>query len=224
MDLTPLLPLMRTNHRLAWDLFAEDRLVLGLGCRALIAAIASQRPPEQIVGVATSETAILRVVQEKRPDLVMVSDQLEEGCGLALVSTLKDRWPRLRVLLLVMGDGRSPRLQSCVASLRDGVAVVADRLIGTGSGMAALQSLRVGGRFLDNAIANPVRPAPRLSRREREVLRWLADGQSNGQIASRLQISSETVKTHVSNVLGKLGVPSRHQAALLALQLDLLEA
>jgi hypothetical protein len=49
MDLTPQLPLMRANHRRAWDLFQDDRLVLGLGCRALIAAIASQRPPEQVV-------------------------------------------------------------------------------------------------------------------------------------------------------------------------------
>ena len=62
MDLTPLLPLMRTNHREAWDLFKEDRLVLGLGCRALIAAIVSQRPPEQVVGAATTEASTLKLV------------------------------------------------------------------------------------------------------------------------------------------------------------------
>lgn len=223
MDLTPMLPLMRTNHRLAWDLFEQDRLVLGLGCRALIAAIASQRPPEQIVGVATSEKAILAVVSEKQPDLVMVSDHLEEGCGLALVESLKDRWPSLRILLLVMGDPRSARLRSCVATPKDGVAVVADRLIGTGSGMAALQSLRVGGHFLDPAIATSTQVSPLLSRREKEVLRWLVAGQSNGEIAARLLISPETVKSHVSNVLGKLGVNNRQQAALLAMRLEILK-
>ncbi|MEY4352642.1 MAG: hypothetical protein RLZZ609_883 [Cyanobacteriota bacterium] len=222
MDLTPLLPLMRTNHREAWDLFKEDRLVLGLGCRALIAAIVSQRPPEQVVGAATTEASTLKLVARTQPDLVMVSELLEEGCGLTLVTTLKQRWPDLRILLLVMGDPSSQRLQACVEALRDGVAVVSDRLIGTGNGMAALQSLRVGARFLDPAIANPPRGGPLLSRREREVLRWLAAGQSNGQIAERLNVSPETVKTHVSNVLGKLGVPNRQQAALLAMRLDLL--
>lgn len=224
MDLTPLLPLMRSNHRQAWDLFQQDRLVLGLGCRALIAAIVSQRPPEQIVGAATTEATILALVERTHPDLVMVSELLEEGCGLALVTTLKQRWPDLRILLLVLGDPSSPRLQACVEALRDGVAVVSDRLIGTGSGMAALQSLRVGARFLDPTIANPPKELPLLSRREKEVLRWLVDGQSNVQIAERLQVSSETVKTHVSSVLGKLGVPNRQQAALLAVRLDLLDS
>lgn len=224
MDLTPLLPLMRTNHRLAWDLFEQDRLVLGLGCRALVAAIVSQRPPEQVVGAATSAASILALVERTQPDLVMVSELLEEGCGLALVTTLKQRWPDLRVLLLVLGDPSSQRLQACVDALKDGIAVVSDRLIGTGSGMAALQSLRVGARFLDPTIANPPKELPLLSLREREVLRWLAAGQSNGEIAARLQVSPETVKTHVSHVLGKLGVPNRQQAALMAVRLDLLDA
>jgi DNA-binding NarL/FixJ family response regulator len=224
MDLTPLLPLMRTNHGLAWDLFEEDRLVLGLGCRALVAAIVSQRPPEQIVGAATTEASILALVERTQPDLVMVSELLEEGCGLALVTTLKQRWPDLRILLLVLGDPSSQRLQACVEDLKDGIAVVSDRLIGTGSGMAALQSLRVGARFLDPTIANPTNELPLLSRREKEVLRWLVAGQSNGQIAGLLQVSPETVKTHVSNLLSKLGVPNRQQAALLAVRMDLVDA
>ncbi|MFN6337174.1 MAG: LuxR C-terminal-related transcriptional regulator [Cyanobacteriota bacterium] len=224
MDLTPQLPLMRANHRRAWDLFQDDRLVLGLGCRALIAAIASQRPPEQVVGAATTEREILRVVARERPDLVMVSDPLEEGSGVSLVTALKQQWPNLRVLLLVMGPPRSQRLQICLDALKDGVAVVSDRLIGDGSGMAALQSLRVGGRFLDPTIANPGLEVPQLSQREKEVLRWLVAGNSNGQIASRLLVSPETVKSHVSNLLGKLGVPNRQQAALLAVRLDLVES
>jgi len=56
------------------------------------------------------------------------------------------------------------------------------------------------------------------------VLRWLVAGNSNGQIASRLLVSPETVKSHVSNLLGKLGVPNRQQAALLAVRLDLVES
>lgn len=223
MDLTPQLPLMRANHQKAWDLFEGERLVLGLGCRALMAAIVSQRPPGQIVGLATTEESTLKVVARERPDLVMVSDSLEGGCGLSLVSTLKGRWPDLRILLLVMGDPASGRLQSCVHAWKDGVAVVSDRLIGTGSGMAALQSLRVGAHFLDPAIANPAQALPQLSLREKEVMRWLVAGQSNGQIATQLQISPETVKTHVSNVLIKLNVSNRQLAALRVLALGLLD-
>jgi DNA-binding NarL/FixJ family response regulator len=223
MDLTPHLPLMRTNHRRAWDLFEGERLVLGLGCRALIAAIASQRPPEQIVGVATTEQSILHLVEQKAPDLVMVSDPLEGGCGLTLVRTLKERWPELPILLLVMGDPRAERLQSCVNALGEGVAVVSDRVIGTGSGMAALQSLRVGARFLDPTIAKTPQRALTLSGREKDVMRWLVAGQRNGEIATRLQISPETVKSHLANVYGKLNVRNRQQAALRVMQLGLLD-
>lgn len=223
MDLTPQLPLMRSNHRRAWDLFQHERLVLGLGCRALIAAIASQRPTEQVVGAATSEEAIFKLVARERPGLVMVSDPLEEGSGLSLVMRLKASWPELPILLLVMGGPPSARLMRCLEGLKDGVAVVSDRLIGDGSGMAALQSLRVGARFLDPSLANPSQQLPQLSRREKEVLRLLVAGHSNGEIATQLLVSPETVKTHVSNLLGKLAVPNRQQAALLAVRLDLVE-
>jgi DNA-binding NarL/FixJ family response regulator len=223
MDLTPHLPLMRRNQRQAEVLFQDDRVVLALGCRTLIAALASLRPREQIVGVTTSETATLAVVERERPDLVMVSDPLEQGCSLNLVTTLKRRWPSLRVLLLVMGTPRSQRLQAGIEALREGVAVVLDQRIGTGSEMAALHSLRVGARFVDPSISHPVEPAPRLSGREREVLRWLVAGQSNVQIATRLRVSQETVKSHVSNVLSKLGVANRQQAALLAMRTGLLD-
>jgi DNA-binding NarL/FixJ family response regulator len=224
MDLTPHVPVMRRNQQQADLLFQDDRVVLALGCRMLITALVSLRPPEQIVGVATSETAALAVVERERPDLVMVSDPLEEGCGFSLVATLKRRWPALRVLLLVLGNPHSQRLQACVEALPEGVAVMVDQRIGSGSEMAALHSLRVGARFVDPTIRQPGQEVPRLSQREKEVLRWLVAGQRNGQIAARLNLSPETVKTHVSNLLGKLGVANRQQAALVALRLELLEA
>ena len=107
MDLTPHVPLMRRNQQQADLLFQDDRVVLALGCRLLISALVSLRPPEQIMGVATSETAALAVVERERPDLVMVSDSLEQGCGFSLVASLKRRWPALRVLLLVLGNPHS---------------------------------------------------------------------------------------------------------------------
>lgn len=224
MDLTAHVPLMRRNQQQANALFKGERVVLALGCRALIATLVSLRPAEQILGVATSETAAVAVVERERPDLVVVSDPLEEGCGFSLVRTLKGRWPALRVLLLVMGNPRSRRLQTCVEALPEGVAVVMDQRIGTGSEMAALHSLRVGARFVDPTISESSEPVPRLSQREKEVLRWLVAGQSNGRIAERLHLSQETVKTHVSNVLAKLGVANRQQAALLAVRLELVDA
>ena len=225
MDLTPHVPLMWHTKQQADLLFGDNRVVLALGCRALIAALVNLRPQEQIVGVATSETATLSVVHREQPDLVMVSDGLEEGCGFSLVSALKQRWPSLRVLLLVLGNTRSHRLKTRIAAVPEGVAVVLDRGIGSGSVMAALHSLHVGARFVDPTIGPPSpAAAPQLSRREKEVLRWLAAGQSNGQIAQRLHLSQETVKTHVSHVLGKLRVANRQQAALLAVRLELLDA
>ena len=100
MDLTSQLPQMRRNHQRVLDLFAEDRMVLGLGCRALLSSLASQLLPEQIVGAATTERSILQVMERETPDVVVLSEPLEEGSGVALVTTLKERWPHLRILLL----------------------------------------------------------------------------------------------------------------------------
>ncbi|MEB3259291.1 MAG: response regulator transcription factor [Cyanobacteriota bacterium] len=222
MDLTAHLPRMRHNQQQAERLFQNDRVVLALGCRTLIASLANARPREQIVGAATSESACLMVVEREQPDLVLVSDHLEEGCGLTLVAALKERWPTLRVLLLVMGHAHSQRLRRFLATPREGLAVVMDERIGTGSEMAALHSLHVGAHFVDPTIRRAGEPVCPLSGREREVLRWLVAGQSNGQIAQRLQLSQETVKSHVSRVLRKLGVANRQQAALQALRLEVL--
>jgi two-component system, NarL family, response regulator LiaR len=63
---------------------------------------------------------------------------------------------------------------------------------------------------------------PALTERERDVLRLLADGQSNKEIGSHLGVSEETVKTHVSNVLAKFGVSTRTQAALVAVRLGII--
>ncbi|MFN9644620.1 MAG: DNA-binding response regulator [Cyanobacteriota bacterium] len=224
MDLTSHVSRMRENQRLAERLFQQERLALALGCRALISALVTLLPRERIVGVATSEAASPGVVERGRPDLVMVSDRLEQGCGLTLVRTLKDRWPTLRVLLLVMGNVRSQRLKSFLAAPLEGVSVVVDERIGTGNEMAALHSLHVGAHFIDPTIQRAPRLTHPLSQREKEVLRWLVAGQHNGQIAQRLHLSRETVKSHVSNVFRKLGVSNRQQAALQALRLELLDS
>jgi DNA-binding NarL/FixJ family response regulator len=226
MDLSAHLPLIRRNQQRAERLFLEERVVLALGCRTLIAALASGHLQEQIVGVATSASAAMSVVERAEPNLVIISDPLEEGCGFTLVATLKAHWPALRVLLLVMGNGRSQRLRRFLAAPMEGVAVVVDGGIGTGTGsaMAALHSLQVGGRVVDPTIRQEGQPFSPLSARERDVLRWLVAGQSNNAIAERLGLSQETVKSHVSNVFRKLGVGNRQQAALQALRHELLES
>jgi DNA-binding NarL/FixJ family response regulator len=224
MDLTLQLPQMRRNHQRILELFAGHRVVLALGSRALLSTIASQLLPEQLVGAATTEHSILQVVERESPDLVILSDPLEEGSGVGLVTTLKERWPHLRILLLVMGDPRAERVHHCVKALRPGVAVVSDRLIGSGTVMAGVQSLSVGARFLDSSLAPSACTLPSLSEREKDVMRWQLASLSNGEIAAQLQISPETVKTHLSHVFQKLGARNRQQAALMVLQLGLLDS
>ena len=90
--------------------------------------------------------------------------------------------------------------------------------------MAAVQSLSVGARFLDSALATSTPTLPPLSEREKDVMRWQLAGLSNGEIAAQLQISRETVKSHLSNVFQKLGVRNRQQAALMVVQLGLLDS
>ena len=85
--------------------------------------------------------------------------------------------------------------------------------------------LEVVGEAADGAEAVSTPESPEeLTERETEVLRLLAQGQSNKQIARNLQIGEKTVKTHVSNILSKLGVQSRTQATLYAIRIGLVSA
>ena len=231
MDFTPLLPQIRKNQARAGRLLGSARVVLCLGSRALMSfALGAAREAEQVLGAATTESEGLALVGALQPDLLFTSDRLEEGCGISLVVAVKRHHPRTRTLLLVSQEHRHRRLQEAIEACCEGV--VLESRIGLGSELTAIRSVCSGGIYIDRQIGAACRRGlaggPRhqlqaLSSRETEVLQGVAKGEKNSEIAERLIVSIDTVKTHVRNVLMKLQARDRTHAALIGVHLGLVD-
>ena len=185
---------------------------------------------QSLVGGATTEDEALEIAQESKPDLLISSEDLEKGYGIRLVETIKKRTPDLKALIFLQRE-TSEVVQEAMEAGADGVMFTSS--IGTGNGdfIQALTTTSSGGIYYPKAVREAVtkkhRPAPvltdPLSDRELEVIRCIIQGMKNLEIAEALFISAETVKSHVSTAIQKLGVRDRTQAAVFALTYGLVE-
>lgn len=227
MDFTPELQRWRRRHRQAGDLLRGQSVVLCLGSRMLLVSVTHGVPPGlDVVGAATSAAAGLRLVASQQPQLLITSDQLEQGCGSRLVVEVKRQQPTVRTLLLV-GQAMPPaRLRAAIAAGCD--ALLADSRLGHGALIDALRSVCRGGTYIDRQLRDAaLKPGPAdaqpLSLREQEVLAGAMRGENNEEIARRLLVSPETVKSHIARVLRKLGARDRTHAVALALVRGLMD-
>jgi DNA-binding NarL/FixJ family response regulator len=226
VDLTPLLPQLRADHALLAQQLQGQRLMLSLGSRLLISAMVGAMPqPERIVAAATTLAASLPLVRRYRPDLLLLSDALEQGCGIELARQVKQRHPSIRQLLLITRRIEKSRIVAALAAGCEGV-LRADGL-GAGGELMAIRTVCSGGMVIDRALqaqCHGVRQeAAALSSRENEVLQRVLCGDSNPEIARRLFLSIDTVKSHLRRAVQKLQARDRTHAAVKGLQLGLLE-
>lgn len=228
LDFTPLLAQVRANHARTRDLLGHRSLVLCLASRAQISLLVGSS--DHILGAATTELEGLALVGAHQPDLLIVSDRLEAGCGIALVLAVRSQYPRTRILLLISQERRRSHIQGAIDAGCHGILLEAH--LGLGGGIAAIRSVCAGGVFIDHALdpqmrhsgSDPLeRPLQSLSTRELEVLARLVRGESNAEIAGQLYVSIDTVKTHIRNVLMKLPARDRTHAAVVGLRLGLVD-
>ena len=221
VDFTPHLGQLRHNHSRFVDLIGSSRVVFCLGSRALLSFAVSASPhPDQILGAATTEEESLRLVDQRRPDLLLASDHLEEGCGVDLVVAVKRRFRRIRILLLVTQSHRLGRARRAVEAHCDGILL--ESRFGLGTELTALRSVCAGDSFIDRQIHRmPLNEG--LSDRETEILQRLATGDKNGEIASGLLLSIDTVKTHIRNLQMKLQARDRTHAVAIGMRLGLVD-
>ena len=221
MNYTALITALRQRGRQTTSLLQGRRLVLCIGSRVSLAAfLAGGLMEDAVVGAATTAAEGLELVEQHAPDLLVVGDVLEQGNGIDLLVTLKARHPRLAVVLLVGREQRWARLQQAIAAGCQGL--VAESRFGQGGGLAAVQAVCCGGVYVDQTLRRVVQGIPRnqqplepLTARELEVLTLVAQGRGNGEIASRLYVSLDTVKTHLQRVVRKLPARDRTHAAVL---------
>jgi DNA-binding NarL/FixJ family response regulator len=203
--------------------------------REALATLLEVRPEIEVVGEAGNGAEALDRVAELAPDVVLMDLHMPLLDGIGATRRLRVEHPAVRVLALTTFDDD----EDVFAALRAGAVgyllkdVASDRLVeallAARRGESVLQpsvAAKVVARFArlpeDDAPARPQPLVVPLSDRELEVLRLLADGSSNREIAGALFLAEGTVKNHVTNVLAKLGARDRTQAALRARGLGLI--
>ena len=204
-------------------IIVDDHSVVRQGLRMFLAL----EEDIEILGEASNGQEAVSLVQKLKPDVVIMDLLMPVMDGVTATQIIRREHPDTEVLALtsVLEDAQ------IVNAIRAGAIgyllkyTQADELCRAIRAAAAGQvqlSPKVAERLM-REIKTPKEPLDevQLTERETEVLRLLAGGKANKEIAQELHISETTVKTHVSNILMKLGVPSRTQAALYAVRIGL---
>lgn len=170
-----------------------------------------------IVGEASNGEDAIVAYEEHRPDLVLMDWQLPRTTGAELTATLKAKDPNARVLILSAYDADEHVYQAAQADAQGYLLKTAERE----QLLHAIRQVASGGRYFPPQLAEKLAKRLReedVTVREREVLKRVANGYSNKEIADQLGISEGTVKVHINHILAKLEARDRAHAASLAIQ------
>ncbi len=202
-------------------LIADDHNVVRQGLQTFL----SLDPDIEVVGTAVNGFEAIEKAQELHPDVILLDLLMPEMNGIEATSQLKRLLPEVKVLVLTSvleSDAISRALKAGANGylLKSMQSEELCRTIKTASnGPVILSSDAVRLLITRNENSGSTET---LTERETEVLRLVAEGKANKEIAHRLQLSEGTIKTHVSIILAKLGLQSRTQAALYAANAGLL--
>lgn len=190
----------------------DDHEVVRAGLQVVLAG----EPDIHLVGMAADGSEALRVVEQTQPDVVVVDFSLPGMSGVEVCERLVVRWPSLAVIVLTnyADDGVRAR------SLRAGACAYVHKSV-DGSMLARVVRAAANGEKIDSDDGAPAERSV-LSLREIDVLRLVANGASNKDVAHELGVGVNTVKTYVQRTLDKLGCRTRTEAAAVAVKRGLL--
>lgn len=202
-------------------IIADDHQIVRLGLTLTINA----EPDMRVAGEAQNGLEALTLIRKHQPDVVLMDLQMPETNGVEALRQIRAEFPNLPVLVLTtFGDDAH-----LYAALRAGASGFLLKDMNGDELVAAIRGAAQGKPQLHPDIARRLMahaplvddPFHTLTSRERDVLKRLAKGKSNKEIADELSLTEMTVKGYVSDVLGKLGVNDRTQAALMAVRYGL---
>jgi len=211
-------------------LLVDDQPLFREGLRTLL----SLQPDFEMVGEAGNGEEAVHLAEQYRPDVVLMDVQMPVLDGVAATRRIHAALPDCRIIMLTTFDDDEHVFDGLRAGavgylLKDAPsAKLAEAIRAAARGESFLQpsvAAKVVAEFARLGESSTPKPQPLiepLSDREIEILKLLAHGDSNKEIAAALFIAEGTVKNHVTNILGKLGVRDRTQAALKAKELGLL--
>ena len=201
-------------------LVADDHEVIRTGLASLLAG-----SDIEIVGEAATGKETVTVAEKVRPDVILLDIRMPDGDGLSTLETLRAKVPESRVVMLSTYDNPTYIARAVALGASDYVLKGSSRdaILATITAAAEGESPSRSGELRRVAGAMKIRQAldddeVPLTQRETQVLRHVALGLSNKEIGRSLEISVETVKEHVQNILRKITVSDRTQAAVWAVR------
>jgi len=200
---------------------ADDHQIVRDGLNALLGALDGI----EVVGLASDGVDAIHLVDQTAPDVVVMDIQMPRLDGLEATRRITGRHPGVRVVMLTMNEDD----ETVLAAIRGGASGYLLKGSGAEEVQHAIRAAAGGGMVFGASLAAKVvsylsgggrleapEPFPELTERERQVLRLLAAGRSNDQIAGELYVSSKTVRNAVSGIYAKLHAAGRAEAIIKA--------
>jgi two-component system NarL family response regulator len=191
----------------------DDQAVVRQGFVSLIKTV----PDMEIIGEGSNGQEAVDLFRRLRPDITLMDLRMPGVSGAEAIKQIRGEFPAARIIVLTTFDGDEDIYRAVQAGAQG--YLLKDMFFEELE--AAIRKVHAGARLIPGSVAE--RLAARMSSseltgRELEVLRQIVDGKSNKEIGNALNISEATVKSHINNILSKLGVSDRTQAATTALQ------
>ena len=195
--------------------------------RTAIAALVSREKDIEVVGEISDSTKILKTINLLKPDILLLDAHVPGYRVINTVHALCLKYPQMPILILSAYNRR----EYVLGLLKAGIAGYVLKNDSPDMLLDAIRSVARGQEWLSPQLAkivmgtvrNNYRPtAPPLTKREQEVLRLMACGHKNGEIAEELAVTTQTVKNHVTSIYSKLGAESRVEAVLYAVNHELI--
>jgi two-component system NarL family response regulator len=194
-------------------LVADDHLVVRLGLITMI----NNQPDMKVVGDAANGHDLIELFRQHHPDIILMDLRMPGLSGDETIATLCEEDPKVGVIVLTIHKGDEAAVQALRAGARGYLIkdVLGDEIT------AAIRTVHAGGQCIPPSIAEQL--ATRLAKavlssREVDVLKLIAEGLSNKEVATRLGVAETTAKKHTAGVLYKLGAKDRTHAVRLALE------
>ena len=192
---------------------ADDHCVVRKGLIAML----TEQPDIEVVGESETGLGALDGYRLHRPDILLLEPRLLMPDGSDVVTAIRNEFPAAVILILTTFDGDDDIYRAFQAGVRGYLLKTAtfDQIV------RAVRDLHQGKTCVPAAVAAKLAmrsESPNLTQRELDVLELLVSGQANREIAKSLFVSEETVKTHVKNLLAKLGAEDRTHAVSVALK------